>query len=85
MNRLLWLSVLFFPMVACNQARDRDRLIGDWRLVSLEEPDADGKVQRVDATGLVNISRGYELSGKRLIVSPSNPDEHWRVTWEQAR
>jgi hypothetical protein len=31
----------------------RDRFIGAWRLASLEEEAADGKVHRVDCTGLL--------------------------------
>ena len=30
-----------------------------------------------------DLSRVYELSGKRLIVKPASPDEHWKVTWER--
>jgi hypothetical protein len=29
-----------------------------------------------------NLKRVYELSGNRLIVKPSDPNEHWRVAWE---
>jgi len=123
-----------------------DRLNGAWRLVWLEEPDADGKVHRADCTGLLvytrdghmsvqvmyrnphtggqagpvqyaqggyeasfgtyqinenahtftfhvegamvrtligkDLPRVFELSGNQLIVKSTNPDEHWRVTWE---
>ena len=124
---------------------DRDRFIGGWRLVSLEEPRADGTVHKADATGLFvftrdghasvqvmyrntattatpsdyaqggyeatygrydvdersktftfhvegalvrtllgkDLPRLYEFSGNQLIVKPSSPNEHWRVTWER--
>ena len=120
--------------------------IGAWRLASLEEEGADGKVHQADASGMLvftadghmsvqvmyrnpesgssaapvqyaqggyeasygtyqieerahtftfhvegalvrklvgkDLPRAYELAGKQLIVKSSNPDEHWRVTWE---
>ncbi len=126
---------------------DRDRFIGAWRLVSLEEQGADGTSHKADPTGQFVFSRDghtsvqvmyrsvgtaasaapiqyaqsgyeatfgryevdertktftlhvegalvrglvgkdlprlYELSGNQLIVKPSSPDEHWRVTWER--
>ena len=125
---------------------DRDRFIGGWRLVSLEEQAADGSVHKADCTGLFvftrdghasvqvmyrnignaasapseysqagyeatfgryevkeesktftfhvegalvrslvgkDLPRRYEFSGNQLIVRPSSPDEHWRVTWER--
>jgi hypothetical protein len=125
---------------------DRDRFIGGWRLVSLEEQAADGSVHKADCTGLFvftrdghasvqvmyrsagnaasepteyaqagyeatfgryevdersktftfhvegalvrslvgkDLPRRYEFSGSQLIVRPSSPDEHWRVTWER--
>jgi len=118
---------------------------GGWRLVWLEEPDADGKVHRADCTGLLvytgdghmsvqvmyrntqggsgtapvqyaqggyeasfgryeiadahtftfhvegalvrtligkDMKRVYELSGNHLIVKSPDPNEHWRVAWE---
>ena len=124
----------------------RDRLIGAWRLVSLEEPGADGTVHLADCTGMLvftregrisvqvmyrnpqagtgggpvqyaqggyeasfgryaidagspqftyhvegalvrslvgkDLTRRFELSGRQLIVKPSSPSEHWRVSWE---
>jgi hypothetical protein len=29
-----------------------------------------------------DLPRSYELSGNRLIVKSTNPNEHWRVSWE---
>ncbi len=30
-----------------------------------------------------DLKRGYEISNKRLIVKPTNPNEHWKVIWER--
>lgn len=30
-----------------------------------------------------DLKRVYELSGKQLIVKSPDPNEHWRVAWEQ--
>jgi hypothetical protein len=30
-----------------------------------------------------DLSRAYEMSGNRLIVKSTNPNEHWRVAWER--
>lgn len=30
-----------------------------------------------------DLPRAYELSGNRLIVKSTRPDEHWRVAWER--
>jgi len=30
-----------------------------------------------------DLRRRYEFSGNQLIVTPSSPDEHWRVAWER--
>jgi hypothetical protein len=32
-----------------------------------------------------HLTRVYELSETQLVVNPASPNEHWRVTWEQAR
>ena len=29
-----------------------------------------------------DLRRAYEISGNRLIVRSTNPDEHWKVVWE---
>jgi Lipocalin-like domain len=65
---------LFFAMTALSgstlsgsQARDvnegiRDRFIGAWRLAWLEEEGADGKVHRVDCTGMLVYTREGHMS-----------------------
>ena len=30
-----------------------------------------------------DLKRAYELSGNQLVVKSSDPNEHWRVTWER--
>ena len=30
-----------------------------------------------------DLPRRYEFSGKRLIVTSTNPNEHWKATWER--
>jgi len=29
------------------------------------------------------LKRGYELSGKKLVVKSSDPNEHWKAIWER--
>jgi len=30
-----------------------------------------------------DLARAYEFSGRQLIVKSTDPNEHWRVTWER--
>ncbi len=30
-----------------------------------------------------DLKRGYEISNNRLIVKPTDPNEHWKVVWER--
>lgn len=126
-------------------ANIRDRFVGAWRLMWIEEPDAEGKVHKANGTGLLvytrdghmsvqvmyrdsesggqggpvqyaqggyeasfgtydingshtftfhvegamvrsligkDLARAYEFSGNQMIVTSTNPKEHWRVCWE---
>lgn len=118
-----------------------NRLVGAWKLVSLEEPDAGGLLHKADCDGqfvftndgkaavqvmyrgaqsdsayahggyeasygsyridsasiftfhidgaLVrtligkDLKRVYEISGNRLTVTSTDPNEHWKVVWER--
>jgi len=40
----------------------QNTLVGAWRLISLDEPDADGKLHRADCTGLLVFSRDGHMS-----------------------
>jgi lipocalin-like protein len=48
----------------------RDRLIGAWRLVWLEEQGADGKIHRADCTGLLVYTRDGHMSVQVMYRNP---------------
>jgi hypothetical protein len=151
MKSLLLLGViaLISPGAAAQSAHDasdrnteiKDRLVGAWKLVSLQEPGADGQVHEADCTGMFvfthdgkasvqvmyrnaqsgsayaqggyeasygsyridnsstftfhidgalvrtligkDMKRAYEISGNRLTVKSTDPNEHWKVVWER--
>jgi hypothetical protein len=75
MNKLLSLSmgIIFsaitsIPMSpqasAAHQSADQNvgRLVGAWRLVSLEQPGADGRVQKTDSTGMFTFTAEGQVS-----------------------
>lgn len=146
---LLFSLVLLSPGVAAQSAPDasnrnteiRNPLVGAWKLVSLEEPSADGQVHKVDCAGMFvftsdgkasvqvlyrnaqtgsayaqsgyeasygsyriddtstftfhidgtlvrsligkDLKRAYGISGNRLTVKSTDPNEHWKVVWER--
>jgi hypothetical protein len=141
---LLFSVVLLTAGVAPQSAHDtpnQNRLIGAWKLISLEEPSADGQVHEADCTGMFvftsdgeasvqvmyrnartgsayaqggyeasygsyridssstftfhidgalvrtligkDLKRAYEISGDRLTVKSTDPNEHWKVVWER--
>ena len=58
-----------------NQNRDaneavRDRFIGAWRLAWLEDEGADGKLHRVDCTGLLVYTRDGHMSVQVMYRNP---------------
>ena len=48
----------------------RDRFIGAWRLVSLDEPGADGTVHRADCTGSLVFTREGRMSVQVMYRNP---------------
>lgn len=54
--------VMSGSQVRAGNGRIQDRFVGAWRLASLEEPDADGKVNRADCTGLLVYTRDGHMS-----------------------
>lgn len=130
------------PPAAPNRNTEiENRLLGAWKLVSLEEPGADGQVHQADCTGMFvftrdgkasvqvmyrnaqtgsayaqggyeasygsyriddsstftfhidgalvrtligkDLKRSYEISGDRLTVKSTDPNEHWKIVWER--
>lgn len=130
------------PPAAPNRNTEiENRLLGAWKLVSLEEPSADRQVHKADCTGMFvftrdgkasvqvmyrnaqtgsayaqggyeasygsyriddsstftfhidgalvrtligkDLKRSYEISGDRLTVKSTDPNEHWKVVWER--
>ncbi len=78
----LGVACLLFAMTALSgstlsgsQDRDgnegiRDRFVGAWRLAWLEEEDADGKVHRVDVTGMLVYARDGHMSVQVMYRNP---------------
>jgi len=151
MKSLLLLSVIALLNLgaaaqSANDAHDRnpkikDRFVGAWKLISLEEPSADGQPHKAECTGMFvftrdgrasvqvmyrnaetasayaqggyeasygsyhiddastftfhidgalartligkDLKRAYEISGNRLTVKSTDPNEHWKVAWER--
>lgn len=135
------LQVQLAAEAAHRNEESQNRLVGAWKLVSLEEASADGQVHKADCNGMFvftsdgkasvqvmyrnaqtgsayaqggyeasygsyhiddsstftfhidgalvrtligkDLKRAYEISGNRLIVRSTNPNEHWRVVWER--
>jgi hypothetical protein len=48
----------------------KDRFIGGWRLVSLEEQGADGKMHKADCTGLLVYTRDGHMSVQVMYLNP---------------
>jgi hypothetical protein len=59
------LSVVSMPMSSEGRLRNesmRDQFVGAWRLKSLEEPDANGKIQKADCSGLLVFTEDGHMS-----------------------
>ena len=82
MKRVRFLSVLSLllafstPSTSLSRGQDRDgpgtrdRFVGAWRLVWLEEPGGDGKVRRADATGMFVFTPEGRASVQVMYGSP---------------
>ena len=79
MKKLLSLGVasLFVMAVMTLPAQDRDgndgireRFVGAWRLASLEQEGADGKVHKADSTGLLVFTRDGHMSVQVMDRNP---------------
>lgn len=62
---LLLAAVIAISLPAQERSRDKnhpDNFVGAWRLVSLEEPSADGSVHKADCTGLLVYTTDGHMS-----------------------
>ncbi|HUI55283.1 MAG TPA: lipocalin-like domain-containing protein [Bryobacteraceae bacterium] len=90
MKNLLALSVAALLIgIAAGQDRGeiRDRFAGAWRLAWLEQPGADGKVHRIDCTGLLVYTRDGHMSVQVMERSPqaqapSGPEQYSQGGYE---
>lgn len=98
MKKLLSLGVVsvFIAMtamtLAVSQNRDvsdgiRDRFVGAWRLASLEQQGADGKVHKADSTGLLVFTRDGHMSVQVMernpqAQTPAGPEQYSQGGYE---
>jgi hypothetical protein len=76
-RRLILAAPLLFAMTAmplrgngADTEGARDRLVGAWRLKSLEEPDANGKIREADCTGLLVFTSDGHMSVQVMYRNP---------------
>ena len=80
----LWMAALSGPLLAQNHGSDlQERLVGAWRLVSLEEPDAQGQVQKADCSGLFVFSRDGHASVQVMYAHPQSASGNAPVQYAQ--
>lgn len=80
--------VLLLPLMASGRDNNsdrslQDRFLGAWRLVWLEEPDADGRVHKPECTGLLVYTRDGHMSVQVMYRSPSSESKSDSVQYAQ--
>ena len=60
-----------------------DRFIGAWRLVSIEEPDAKGKIHTADCTGVLVFTRDGHISVQVMYRNPQAANSAAPVQYTQ--
>jgi Lipocalin-like domain len=83
--------IFFTPLIALGQSGSQgalsagiqDRLIAAWRLVWLEEADADGKVHRADCTGLLVYTHDGHMSVQVMYRNPQTGGQAGPVQYAQ--
>ena len=61
----------------------QNRFVGAWRLVWLEEPDADGTVHKADCTGLLVYTRDGHMSVQVMYRNPQTGGQAGPVQYAQ--
>jgi hypothetical protein len=64
----------------------RERFVGAWRLISLEEPGADGRLQKIDCSGMFIFTRDGHISVQVMSSPPAGeaarPEQYSRDGYE---
>jgi hypothetical protein len=83
---LLSLSLVLSPALNVAQSTKQNQFVGAWHLISLEQPDADGKLHRVDRTGLFVFTPDGHASVQVMDPNPkpqfSNVDQYSQGGYE---
>jgi hypothetical protein len=66
-----------------DDGRIQDRFVGAWRLVWLEEPDANGEVHKADCTGLLVYTRDGHMSVQVMYRNPRTGGQAGPVQYAQ--
>jgi len=61
----------------------QDRFVGAWRLASLEEPDADGRLHKADCDGMLVYTRDGHLSVQVMYRNPPSESKSAPVQYAQ--
>ena len=67
---------------------DRDHLVGAWRLVELDQPGPDGKLNRIDSSGMFVFTRDGHLSVQvmdpepKQQTTPAGPEQYSQGGYE---
>lgn len=68
---------------ADDAASVKGRFVGAWRLASLEEPDADGKIHKADCTGLLVYTLDGHMSVRVMYHNPQTGGQGGPVQYAQ--
>jgi len=88
MRKLLSISIVFlFAGMTARGGGDGDRFVGAWRLASLEQQGADGKMHRTDCCGLFVFTRDGHMSVQVMerelqAQTPAGPEQYSQGGYE---
>jgi len=80
---LVFPATLHLRQARADNEHPRDRLVGAWQLVWLEEPDREGKIQRADCTGLLVFTGDGHMSVQVMYRHPQTGGQHVPVQYAQ--
>jgi len=80
---IFMLSLLMFGQSRHENASTQNPLTGAWRLASLEEPDADGRLHKADCTGMLVFTHDGHMSVQVMYANPPSEDKSAPVQYAQ--